>query len=308
MKTLREMMDLIEAAQRPHQSNTKNPVDFPRTWHDVDPKLGRAVDKMSQAEKVKKGFAHPDTLKKKGVAEGISIVDQDSDLDQEVYTLNVDGKKVSFTYWDYENNFQNPNIKDIYQQAKEQLGRKLSPEQIKDVARAVFKSFEQGVAEGLGLYGPFTVTINTGERPQSRTKTKKFRREDDAILWAEDWLEDFSQYPFATAEVTDPDGNVVWTTDEQGVAEGSDHIGSMIQQYEDMVELVYDLPPGRKKNIAIDRRDALEAQIEAMPGGSEALRQWAKSYNDAMDEGVAEEQLEETTPEALAKIDELTRK
>lgn len=75
---------------------------------------------------------------------------------------------------------------------------------------------------------------------------------------------------------------------EQGVAEGSDNIRSMIQQYEDMVELVYDLPPGRKKNIAIDKRDELEAQIEAMPGGSEALRQWAKSYNDAMDEGVAE--------------------
>lgn len=86
------------------------------------------------------------------------------------------------------------------------------------------------LAEAAGLYGPFTVTINTGERPQSHTKTKKFKREDDAILWAQDWLEDFSQYPFATAEVTDPDGNVVWTTDEedspwapakQGVAEGN---------------------------------------------------------------------------------------
>ena len=77
----------------------------------------------------------------------------------------------------------------------------------------------EGVAEAAGLYGPFTVTINTGERPQSRTKTKKFRREDDAILWAQDWLEDAPQYVFATAEVTDSDGNVVWTTDEQGVAE-----------------------------------------------------------------------------------------
>lgn len=86
--------------------------------------------------------------KLKGVAEGVDILDQDSDLDQQVYTLNVNGKKVSFTYWDYENNFQNPDINDIYQQAKEQLGRKLPLEQIKDVAHAVFKSFEQGVAEG----------------------------------------------------------------------------------------------------------------------------------------------------------------
>ena len=82
----------------------------------------------------------------------------------------------------------------------------------------------EGISEAMGLYGPFTVTINTGERPKSRTKTKKFRREDDAILWAENWLADAPQYVFATAEVTDPNGYVVWTTDEsleeQGVAEG----------------------------------------------------------------------------------------
>lgn len=35
----------------------------PKTWHDVDKKLGKQVDKMSQAEKVKKGFAHPNTVK-----------------------------------------------------------------------------------------------------------------------------------------------------------------------------------------------------------------------------------------------------
>lgn len=45
----------------------KNP--HPKTWHDVDKKLGKATDKMSQSEKVKKGLAHPDTLKQ-GVAEG----------------------------------------------------------------------------------------------------------------------------------------------------------------------------------------------------------------------------------------------
>ena len=53
------------AASQLHKLNSPRP----KTWHDVDKKLGQAVDKMSQAEKVKKGFAHPDTLKK-GVAEG----------------------------------------------------------------------------------------------------------------------------------------------------------------------------------------------------------------------------------------------
>ena len=46
----------------------------PKTWHDVDKKLGKAVDKMSQDEKVKKGFAHPNTLKKK-VKEGQEDLD-----------------------------------------------------------------------------------------------------------------------------------------------------------------------------------------------------------------------------------------
>lgn len=47
--------DVEEGDKKPH----------PKTWHDVDPKLGKQVDKMTQAEKVKKGLAHPGTLKKK---------------------------------------------------------------------------------------------------------------------------------------------------------------------------------------------------------------------------------------------------
>ena len=99
---------------------------------------------------------------KKKVAEGVAIVKQDYDLDQMVYVLDVDGEKVSFTYWDYEDDFNNPDIKDIYQQAQEQLGRKLSTEQVKAVARTVFKSFEQGVTEGIEtIYGrPYEVDPN----------------------------------------------------------------------------------------------------------------------------------------------------
>ena len=45
---------------------------YPKTWHDVDPKIGKRVDKMSPEEKVKKGYSNPSILKKKkeqGVAE-----------------------------------------------------------------------------------------------------------------------------------------------------------------------------------------------------------------------------------------------
>ena len=205
MKMAKQLRDKLKTSDVDEGVAEGEKKPHPKTWHDVDKKLGKAVDKMSQAEKVKKGLAHPDTLKKKGVAEakhfrtaygwaggynektgkshkhpeqikadrdakkqakekqakeksvaeGVKVIDQDSDLDQQVFTLNVDGKKVSFTYWDYETNFQSPDIKDIYQQAKEQLSRKLSPEQIKDVARAVFKSVKQGVEEGLKFHGGF---------------------------------------------------------------------------------------------------------------------------------------------------------
>ena len=37
---------------------------YPKTWHDVDPKIGKLVDKMSPEEKVKKGYANPSILKK----------------------------------------------------------------------------------------------------------------------------------------------------------------------------------------------------------------------------------------------------
>lgn len=89
---------------------------YPKTWHDVDPKLGKQVDKMSQAEKVKKGFAHPDTLKKQGVSEGISVVDQDYDLDQIVLTLDIEGRRVLFTYTDYDEDFANAERKDVFDQ------------------------------------------------------------------------------------------------------------------------------------------------------------------------------------------------
>ena len=82
-KSIRDYINLIENAQQPHQSNTKNPVDFPKTWHDVDKKLGRAVDKMSQAEKVKKGLAHPDTLNTEKVYK-VLAVDKSNALSKQV--------------------------------------------------------------------------------------------------------------------------------------------------------------------------------------------------------------------------------
>jgi len=109
---------------------------------------------------------------------------------------------------------------------------------------------------GSGFNGPFTAVVNTGERPKSRTKTKKFRREDDAILWSEDWLEDFPQYVYATIEVKDSTDNVVWqSNDEQGVVGGrntNNPVDDMVEDYLDWLDA---------RHMLTKRREEEKAQI-----------------------------------------------
>jgi hypothetical protein len=54
------------------------------------------------------------------VAEGISVVDSNYDLDQMTLTLDIEGTKKYFTYWDYDENFENAERKDVFAQLQEQ--------------------------------------------------------------------------------------------------------------------------------------------------------------------------------------------
>jgi len=54
-----------------------------------------------------------------GVAEGIRVVDQDYDLDQIILTLDIEGRRASFTYTDYDENFENAERKDVFDQLQE---------------------------------------------------------------------------------------------------------------------------------------------------------------------------------------------
>jgi len=88
----------------------------------------------------------------------------------------------------------------------------------------VREKLKQGVAEGSfgsGYGSVFTLYVNTGEKPATKTKTKKFKREDDAVLWAEDYADRHDMFPNLKMEIQDENGNVVWELEEsQGVAEG----------------------------------------------------------------------------------------
>ena len=154
----------------------------------------------------------------------------------------------------------------------------------------VFPIKQQGVAEGSfgsGFNGPFTAVVNTGERPKSRTKTKKFRREDDAILWSEDWLEDFPQYVYATIEVKDSTDNVVWqSNDEQGVAEETGD-----KPFDNMMKKVTKTPTAKARNTERIRqkrereeetRDRLKGGFGPSPADKLSIREPKEGSSGAM--------------------------
>ena len=89
--------------------------------------------------------------------------------------------------------------------------------------RAYDRQLPEGVAEGSfgsGYGSMFTLYVNTGEKPTTKTKTKKFKREDDAVLWAEDYADQHEMFPNLKMEIQDKNGNVVWELEEsQGVDE-----------------------------------------------------------------------------------------
>ena len=76
MKDKSKTIPRKEKHKKPVAEGSGDKKPYPNTWHDVDPKLGKQVDKMSPEEKVKKGYSNPSILKKKkeqGVAEGYSL-------------------------------------------------------------------------------------------------------------------------------------------------------------------------------------------------------------------------------------------
>ena len=86
-----------------------------------DPEYYRELKASYDIENDSERLARQAEIKKKyRVAEGISVVDTDYDLDQMVLTLDIEGTKKHFTYWDYDENFENAERKDIFDQLQDQ--------------------------------------------------------------------------------------------------------------------------------------------------------------------------------------------
>jgi hypothetical protein len=72
----------------------------------------------------------------------VNILDRDYDLDQAIFTLNVDGKKISLTYYDYDEEFDKATYKEVMYNVKRKL-TDLTPEQQEKVAQVVLQDLTQ---------------------------------------------------------------------------------------------------------------------------------------------------------------------
>ena len=93
------------------------PASKPRNFVVKNQKTAGAGAHRDKKKEQKQGY---EKHKGKGVSEGISVVDQDYDLDQIILTLDIEGKRASFTYTDYDEDFENAERKDVFDQLQEQ--------------------------------------------------------------------------------------------------------------------------------------------------------------------------------------------
>jgi hypothetical protein len=103
---------------------------------------GASKDKMSQ---IRNRYNKMDEADMSG--SNVEILDQENEMDSMMFTLNVDGKNMPFVFQEYDEDFENAHIDDVYTQVKQQLSR-LSKEQQKSVAQAVHKALAGSMEEG----------------------------------------------------------------------------------------------------------------------------------------------------------------
>jgi hypothetical protein len=97
------------------------PASKPRNFVVKNQKTAGAGAHRDKKKEQKQGY---EKHKGRGVSEGIKVVKSDYDLDQMVLTFDIEGprkgKPLQFTYWDYDEDFENAERKDVFDQLQEQ--------------------------------------------------------------------------------------------------------------------------------------------------------------------------------------------
>ena len=122
----------------------RNPKDLPEPMdynffkNNYDDILSLAMTGLDEGKK-----------SKKNLTESVKILDRQADLSQAYFDLEVDGKEMSFTYWDYDEVFDKPTYEEVMDMIEKQLintdkygfpvDPQLTPEQKEEIAQVVLK-------------------------------------------------------------------------------------------------------------------------------------------------------------------------
>ena len=103
-----------------HGYTAKKSQDGIYSYYAYDPQGQQVGRFLSAAFGNSRGHLHVP----KGVSEGISVVKSDYDLDQMVLTFDIEGPRkgypLQFTYWDYDEDFENAERRNVFDQLQKQ--------------------------------------------------------------------------------------------------------------------------------------------------------------------------------------------
>jgi hypothetical protein len=227
------------------------------------------------------------------MSEDVRILGQEYDLDQQVFTMKIDGKTREFTYYDYDEDFANADIEEIRTQVAEQLSD-LSDRQHEQVVQAVYSALRQDVSEDYDK----DEYDEEGEMAKSQARTIEDAAQelqdildDDENLpeWvqkkitlAKEYIDSARDYMKANPDEEDMDVDVE-VDDEELVAEKA-----VSRAQRAAAGIAY---AAKKGDIPKSELRGASKEMAKMPSGE--LRKFAKTKEKGLPEKVKEEDKEE---------------
>ena len=122
---------------------------------------------------------------KENLKESVKILDRQADLDQAYFNLDVDGKEMSFTYWDYAEEFDNATYEEVMYMIEKQLintdkygfpvDPQLTPEQKEEIAQVVLKDLQTNPGWKSRLSGYGDLEENREVKPTTKMKKSELK-------------------------------------------------------------------------------------------------------------------------------------
>ena len=142
---------------------------------------------------------------KENLKESVKILDRQADLDQAYFNLDVDGTEMGFSYWDYDEEFDNATYEEVMYMIEKQLintdkygfpvDPQLTPEQKEEIAQVVLKDLQTNPGWKSNL------KENNETKPTTKMKKSELKAKIKEMIVAEyerdvDYTDETAGYDF----------------------------------------------------------------------------------------------------------------